>query len=136
MFVCCIIDEFHLMGLIKTTFQKWPITDIDHLDLYQTIPDFSNTGKEAFNLDDSIFLLSDKRLTHYQTTNFRLFQTERICRRQFQIGRKWKKVIQTGRKCCGKRRNCSLRAISPFPTVFSKGLFPKGVKRCHCVGMG
>ena len=36
-----------------------------------------------------------------------------------------------GRKHCGKRRNCSLRAISPFPTVFSKGLFPRGVKRCH-----
>ena len=75
-------------------------------------------------------------LTHYQTTNFRLFQTERVCRRQFQIWRKWKKVIQTGRKHCGKRRNCSLRAISPFPTVFSKGCFPRGVKRCHCVGMG
>ena len=27
-------------------------------------------------------------------------------------------------------------SISPFPTVFSKGLFPRGVKRCHCVGMG
>ena len=26
-----------------------------------------------------------KGLTHYQTTNFRLFQTERICRQQFQI---------------------------------------------------
>ena len=25
-----------------------------------------------------------------------------------------------GRKHCGKRRNCSLRAISPFSTVFSK----------------
>ena len=24
-------------------------------------------------------------LTHYQTTNFGLFQTERVCRRQFQI---------------------------------------------------
>ena len=24
-------------------------------------------------------------LTHYQTTNFRLFQTERVCRLQFQI---------------------------------------------------
>ena len=24
-------------------------------------------------------------LTHYQTTSFRLFQTERVCRRQFQI---------------------------------------------------
>ena len=41
-----------------------------------------------------------------------------------------------GRKHCGKRRNCSLRAISPFPIVFSKGLFPRGVKRCHCVRMG
>ena len=37
-------------------------------------------------------------LTHYQTTNFRLFQTERVCRRQFQICRKWQKAIQTGRK--------------------------------------
>ena len=46
-------------------------------------------------------------LTHYQTTNFRLFQTERVCRRQFQIWRKWQEVIQTGRKHCGKRRNCS-----------------------------
>ena len=26
---------------------------------------------------------------------------------------------QVFRKHCGKRRNCSLRAISPFPTVFS-----------------
>ena len=26
-----------------------------------------------------------KQFTHYQTTNFRLFQTERLCRRQFQI---------------------------------------------------
>ena len=24
-----------------------------------------------------------------------------------------------------------LRAISPFPTVFSKSLFPRDVKRCH-----
>ena len=29
-------------------------------------------------------------------------------------------VLQKGRKQCGKRRNCSLRAIFPFPTVFSK----------------
>ena len=33
-----------------------------------------------------------------------------------------------GRKRWGKRRNCSLRAISPFSTVFSKGLCPRGVK--------
>ena len=28
-------------------------------------------------------------------------------------------VVQVFWKHCGKRRNCSLRAISPFPTVFS-----------------
>ena len=33
-----------------------------------------------------------------------------------------------GRKHCGKRRNCSLRAISPFPTVFWKGSFPGASK--------
>ena len=26
--------------------------------------------------------------------------------------------------------------ISPLPSVFSKDLFPRGVKRCCCVGMG
>ena len=32
------------------------------------------------------------------------------------------------RKHCGKRRNCSLRAISPFPAVFSKDLYLRHVK--------
>ena len=67
-------------------------------------------------------------LTHYQTTNFRLFQIKKLCRRQFKIWRKWQKVIQTGRKHCEKRRNCSLRAISPFPTVFQKACFPGASK--------
>ena len=38
---------------------------------------------------------------------------------------KWKKVLQMDRKHCGKRRNCSLRAISPFPSVFSKDFYCK-----------
>ena len=29
-----------------------------------------------------------------------------------------------------------VQAISPFPTMFPKGFFPRAVKRCHCVGMG
>ena len=81
-------------------------------------------------------MAANEPLTHYQTTNFKLFQNERVCRQQFQICQKWQKVIQTGRKRCGERRNCSLQAISPSPTVFSKGLFPRGVTRRHCVGMG
>ena len=97
-------------------------------------PKLGISGKGSSNQVQSTDLWSN--LTHYQTTNFRLFQTERVCRQQFQIRRKWQEVIQMGRKHCGKRRNCSLRAIYPFPTVFSKGLFPRGVKRRHCVGMG
>ena len=37
------------------------------------------------------------------------------------------------RKHCGKRRNCSLRAISPFPTMFSKDLFCRHVKTRACL---
>ena len=50
-----------------------------------------------------------------------------------------------GRKHCGKRRNCSLQAISHFPAVFSKrlvlqtrkkqGLFGKGLKNPLPVGV-
>ena len=64
-------------------------------------------------------------LTHYQTTNFRLFQTERVCRQQFQIWWKWQKVIQTGRKHCGKRRNCLFLL---FPQCFQKACFPGASK--------
>ena len=41
-----------------------------------------------------------------------------------------------GRKHCGKRRNCSLRAISPFPTVFSKDLYCRHVKKTGLVWEG
>ena len=56
----------------------------------------------------------------FRLVNFRLFQTERVCRWQFQLWGKWQKVLQTGRKHCGKRRNCSFWAISPFPSVFKR----------------
>ena len=65
-------------------------------------------------------------LTHYQTTNFKLFQTERVCRQQFQILRKWQKVIQTDRKHCGKRRTCEQFLL--FPQCFQKACFPGASK--------
>ena len=72
-------------------------------------------------------------LTLSQTTIFRRFQTKRICR-HFQIRCKWYKLFQMSRKHRGKRRNCSLRAISPFPTVFSKDLYCRHVKTRACFG--
>ena len=35
----------------------------------------------------------------------------------------------------GKGEIARYEQFSPFPTVFSKGLFPRGDKRCHCMGM-
>ena len=64
--------------------------------------------------------------------NFRLFQTERTFRRQFKILSEGQKVLQMGRKHCGKRRNCSSQAISPFPTVFSKDLYWRHIKTRAC----
>ena len=84
-----------------------------------------------------IYLYQKKNtLTLSQTTKFRLFQTQRLCRRQFQIWWKWQEVLQMGIKHCGKRRNCSLRAISPFPSVFSKDLYCRRVKTRACFGKG
>ena len=71
----------------------------------------------------------EHQLNHFITTNSRLFQIERVCRRQIQSWWKWQKVLQTDRKHCGKRRNCLLRAISPFPTVFSKDFYGRHVKK-------
>ena len=45
------------------------------------------------------------------------------------------KVLQTGRKHCGKRRNCFSRAISPFPTVFSKDLYCRHVETRAYLGI-
>ena len=45
-----------------------------------------------------------------------------------------RRVFQTGRKHSGKRRNCSSRAISLFPAVFSKDLYCRHVKTRVCWG--
>ena len=92
---------------------------LDHCSAHFSVS--PSDPEKQINTTKMNHVLTKGSLTHYQTTNFRLFQIERVCRRQFQIWQKWQKVIQTGRKHCGKRRNCSLQAISPFPTVFSQG---------------
>ena len=64
-----------------------------------------------------------------QTTKFRLFQGDIF--EVDEMGRKFSNRVENttgkkkllGRKQCGKRRNCLLRAISLFLTVFSKDLY-------------
>ena len=87
-----------------------------------------------------------------KTTELRLvqIQIQSICRQQlldssklkkfaddnFKVDENGRKFSKTGRKHCGKRRNCSLRAISPFPSVFSKALYCRHVKTRACLGKG
>ena len=66
-------------------------------------------------------ILDSSRLKEYADDNFEFDKN----------GRKLSKQVE---KHCGKRRNCSLRAISPFPAVFSKGLYCRHVKPRACLG--
>ena len=82
------------------------------------------------------FFPNDSVFNPFPNEKFRLFKIESVCRRQFQIWWEWQKVPQMGRKHCGKRKNCLLRAISPFSTVFSKDSYCRHVKTRACLGKG
>ena len=75
-------------------------------------------------------------LTLFQTINFRLFQTERICRWQFQMWWKWQKGLQISRKHWEKDKLLVTINFSFSHSVFKRlilqtrinqGLFRKGL---------
>ena len=45
-------------------------------------------------------------------------------------------VFDRVEKTLWEKEKLLVQAISSFPTMFSKGFFPRPVERCHCVGMG
>ena len=73
-------------------------------------------------------------LTLSHTTILDSSKLKEIADDNFKFDKNGGKGLQTGRKHCGKRRNCSLRAISPFPAVFSKDLHCRQVKTRACLG--
>ena len=74
-------------------------------------------------------------LTHYQTTNFRLFQLKEFADDNFKFDENSRKLSKWVENTVEKGEIARYEQYLLFPTVFSKGLFPRGVKRCHCVGM-
>ena len=81
--------------------------------------------------------LWSKGLTLSQTTNFRLFQTERVCRRQFEISYKWRNVLKRCRKHWAKEKLLFMSNFSFSHSVFKRlvlqtrknqGMFWKGLK--------
>ena len=72
--------------------------------------------------------------TNYQTTNFRLFKLEELVDDNFKFDENDRKLSKRVENT-GKRRNCSLRAISPFPSVF-KRLVSQGRQKVSLCGNG
>ena len=68
--------------------------------------------------------------------NFRLFQTQRLCRRQFQIWWKWRKVIQKVRKHCGGKEKLLFMSNFSFSYSVFKRLVLQTRKRKVCLGKG
>ena len=66
--------------------------------------------------------------------NFRLSELERVCKGNIKFDENDGKFSKSVGKHYGKRRNCSLRAISPFPAVFSKDLYCRHIKIRACLG--
>ena len=93
----------------------------------------------------SLAMFRDRLLQSRQRMSFNSFPNDKFLVNsklkefaddKFKFDEKWQKLFQMVRKHCEKRRNCSLRAISPFPTVFSKELYYRHVKTRACLGTG
>ena len=69
-------------------------------------------------------------------TNFRLFQTEEFADNNFKLGENGRNFSKRVENTVEKRRNCLSRAISPFPTVFSKDLHCRHAKTRACLRKG
>ena len=69
-----------------------------------------------------------------QMTNFRLLRTESLQTTISNLMKTAKNIFQIRKKNSMKRRNCSLRSISPFSTVFLKELYCRHVKTRACLG--
>ena len=91
------------------------------------------TSANSLNLDKSYMLSCDKESPLFNSfpndKNFRLFHTERLQKtisnltKMAENYRNRKKTLLVKEKLLvASNFSCSLRAISPFPTVFSKDL--------------
>ena len=67
-------------------------------------------------------ILGPSKLKEFADDNFKFYENETKLSKQVE-------------NTVEKEKIARYKHFLLFP-VFSKGLFPRGVKRCHCVGMG
>ena len=80
------------------------------------------------------WLLPD--LTNYQTTNLNSSKLKEFADDNFKFDENGRKLSKPVENTVGKGEIARYEQFLVFPQFFSKGLFPRGVKRFYCVGMG
>ena len=97
-------------------------------ELYAIFIKFEIVVCKLFSLEESKICCLGNSLTHYQTTNFRLFQTERVCRRQFQIDENGRKLSRWVENTVEKGEIARYEQFLLFPQCFQKACFPGASK--------
>ena len=75
---------------------------------------------KAFSLDQSKSLSFGKELTRSETTNFRLFQIEKICRRQFYFAGNGRRFFKQVENTVGKEEIARYKQFLLFPQCVQK----------------
>ena len=70
-------------------------------------------------------------LTHYQTKNLDSSKLKVFAEDIFKFDENGKKLSKQVENTLGKGEIARYKQFLLFSTVFSKGLFPRGTKRCH-----
>ena len=113
--VAVVTSPCHVTDIVDGTEHKWHRTEHSQTTTrwtYSKVVTMSIYLQFLFGNSETLAQKMDvQNLTLSQMTNFRLFQTERVCRWQFQIWWKLQNVFQMSRKHSGKKRNCKLQAI-------------------------
>ena len=129
----CTLDQKYIIKLWTAYFNSLPNNKIlvwfmlkahadDNIDISYNLR--CGEGRKcwlpAFHLFHNVYewLLSFSLLTLSQTTNFRHFQTERVCIQQFYVWLKWRKVLLKLRKHSVKEKLLNASNFS-----FSHGVF-------------
>ena len=90
----------------------------------------------CFNLYQFKILSSGNELTHYQMTNFRLIQSERVADDNFKLDKNGRKLSKRVENTVGKGEIARYEQFLLLPKCFQKACFPgasKGVIVWECV---
>ena len=91
--------------------------------------------RDSARIQDETTESSACSLTLSQTTNFRLFQTERVCRRQYQIVKMAECSLKWVENTVGKGEIARYEQFLLFPQCF-QDLYCRHIKTRACLGKG